>query len=118
MACSVACSGSPSRGQIYTAKALHLHLGLLSICSNYSVVLTVIGGCQGVTHLSSKDLPSMAKVTTYEVQSTTGDKKEDHSIPSNIPCVKVGTIQKVMSKTYDGVNLVGKVTEWSKVITE
>ena len=49
-----------------------------------------------MTHLSSKDLPSMVKVTTHEVQFTTGENKENHSIPSNIPCVKVGTIQKAM----------------------
>ena len=43
-------------------------------------------------HLSSKDSPSMVKVTTHEVQFTTSENKENHSIPSNIPCVKVGTI--------------------------
>ena len=63
MACCVACSGAPSRGWMYTAKALCLHLGLLSICSNCSVVLIVIGGHQSMTHLSSKDSPSMVKVT-------------------------------------------------------
>ena len=71
MACSVAYSGAPSRGQIYTAKALHLHLRLLSICSNCSVVLIVIKGRRGVTHLSSRDSPSMVKVTIHEVQSAT-----------------------------------------------
>ena len=91
MACSVAYSGAPSRGRIYTAKALHLHLGSLSICSNCSVVLIVMGGHQGMTHLSFKDSPSMVKVTIREVQFTTGENKENHSIPSNIPCVQVGT---------------------------
>ena len=45
-----------------------------------------------MTHLSSKDSPSMVKVTTHEVQSTTGENEENHSIPSNIPWVKVGMI--------------------------
>ena len=44
MACSIACSGAPSRGQMQIVKALHLHLGLLSICSNCSAVLIVMGG--------------------------------------------------------------------------
>ena len=85
MACSVACSGAPSRGQMYIGKALHLHLGLLSICSNYSMVLIIIGGCQGMIHLSSKDSQSMVKVMIYEIQFTTGENKENHSILSNIP---------------------------------
>ena len=92
MACSVACSGAPSRGWIYTEKALHLHFRLLSICSNCSVVLIVIGGCRGIIHLSSKDSPSMVKVTTHEVQFTTSENQENYSIPSKIPCVKVGII--------------------------
>ena len=69
-------------------------------------------------HLSSKDLPSMVKVTIRKIQYTTSEKKENHSIPSNIPCVKVGKIQKTMYQTWYGVNLIGKVTEWSKVITD
>ena len=72
MACSIACLGAPSRGWMYTAKALCLHLGSLSICSNCSAVLIVIGGYEGVTHLSSKDSPSMVKVTTREGQFKTG----------------------------------------------
>ena len=64
MACSVACSGAPSRGRMYTVKALCLHFGLLSICSNCSAVLNVMGGHQGMTNLSTKDSPSMVKVTT------------------------------------------------------
>ena len=99
MACSVTCSGAPSKGWMYTAKALHLHFGLLSICSNCSAVLIVIGGHQGMIHLSSKDSPSMAKVTTHKVQYTTNENKENHSIPSNIPWVKVGTIRKTMLQT-------------------
>ena len=71
-----------------------------------------------MTHLSSKDSPSLGKVTTREVQFTTSENKENHSIPSNIPCVMVGTIQKAISQTCYGLNLIGKVTEWSKVITE
>ena len=118
MACSVACSGAPSTGRMCTVKALHLHLGLISICSNCSMVLIVIGGYQGMINLSSKDSLSMIKVKTCEVQSTTSANKENHSIPSNIPCVKVGTIRKAMSQPYYGVSLIDKVIDWSKVITE
>ena len=92
MACNVACSGAPSRGRMYTEKALHLHLGSLSICSNCSTVLIVIGGCQSMIHLSLKDSLSMVKVKIHEVPSTTSENEENHSILSNIPCVKVGTI--------------------------
>ena len=99
MACSVACLGAPSKRWMYTEKALYLHLELLSICSNCSAVLIVIGACQGMTHLSSKDLPSMVKVTTHEFQSTTSENEENHSIPSNIPCVRVGAIRKAISQT-------------------
>ena len=43
-------------------------------------------------HLSSKDSPSMVKVTIHEIQFTIGENKENHSIASNIPWAKVGTI--------------------------
>ena len=80
MASNVICSGAPSRGRIYREKAMHLHLGLLSIRSNCSAVLIVIRGHQSMIHVSSKDSPSMVKVTTHEVQFTTGENKEDNSI--------------------------------------
>ena len=99
MAFSVVCSGAPSRGWMYTAKDLHLHLGSLSICSKCSVVLIVMGGHQGMIHLSSKDSPSMVKVTIREVQFTMGENKENHSIPNNIQYDKVGTIRKAISQT-------------------
>ena len=98
MACNVGCSGAPSRGWMYTVKALCFHFGLLSICSNCSKVLIVIRGCQGMIYISSKDSPSMVKVTTREVQFTTSENDKNYSIPSNIPCVKVGTIRKAMSQ--------------------
>ena len=84
MACSVVYLDAPSRGQIQIAKALHLHFGFLSIFSNYSVVLIVMEGCQGMIYLSSKDSPSMVKVTTHEVQSKTSENEENRFIPSNI----------------------------------
>ena len=52
-----------------------------------------------MTHLSSKDSPSMVKVTTREVQFTTGENEENHLIPSNILYVKVGTTQKAILQT-------------------
>ena len=67
MACSIGCSGALSRGQMYTVKALYLHLGLLSIYSNCSTMPIVVGRHRGVTHLSSKDSPAMVKVTIHEV---------------------------------------------------
>ena len=69
-------------------------------------------------HLSSKDSPSMVKITTCKVLFTNGENKENHSIPSNIPCVKVGTIWKAMLQIWYSVNLIGKVIEWSNVITD
>ena len=60
----------------------------------------------------------MVKVTTREVQFTTSENKENHFIPSNIPCVKVGKIWKTMLQTWSGVNLIGKETEWSDVIMD
>ena len=98
MACSVACLGAPSKGRMYIAKALHLHMGSLSICLNCSAVLIVIGGHPGMTHLSSKYSPSMVKVKIYEMQFTTGENKENYSITSNIPWFKVGTIRKTISQ--------------------
>ena len=93
------CSGAPSRGWMCTAKALNLHFGLLSICANRSLVLIVIGGHGSMTYLSSKDSPSMVKVTNHKVQFKTCENEENHSIPSNIPCGKVDTIRKTMLQT-------------------
>ena len=49
-------------------------------------------------YLSSKDASSMVKVIIHEIQFTTRENKENRSIPSNIPWVKVGTIQRLISQ--------------------